>query len=63
MKLSAVITRRQDEMKLVQREEPGRDPAVRKKESENLFKRILNYFASKTASSGYFSAIFLRLME
>jgi len=46
MKLSAVITRRQDEMRTFSANNPKGDPAVRKKESETLFKRILKYFAS-----------------
>ena len=47
MKLSAVITRRQDEMRVFSENYPKDDPGARKKESETLFKRILKYFASK----------------
>ena len=46
MKLSALITRRQDEMRTFSANNPKDDPAVRKKESETLFRRILKYFAS-----------------
>ncbi|MCU0237587.1 MAG: mechanosensitive ion channel family protein [Acidobacteria bacterium] len=47
MKLSAVITRRQDEMRAFSENNPKDDPIARKKESETLFRRILKYFASK----------------
>ncbi len=46
LKLSALITRRQDEMKLFSAKNPREGPATGKKDSENLFKRILKYFAS-----------------
>lgn len=47
MKLSAVITRRQDELKLFSEKNLAADAGTSKKSSENLFKRILNYFATK----------------
>jgi len=47
MKLSAVITRRQDELKLFSEKNPAVDAGAGKKSSEKLFKRILNYFATK----------------
>jgi small-conductance mechanosensitive channel/CRP-like cAMP-binding protein len=47
MKLSALITRRQDEMKLFSEKTPKEGSASGKKDSENLFRRILKYFASK----------------
>jgi len=47
MKLSALITRRQEEMKLFREKSPKADVTVLKKDSENLFTRILKYFASK----------------
>ena len=47
MKLSAVITRRQEEMKLFSEKNLAADAGAGKKISENLFKRILNYFATK----------------
>jgi small-conductance mechanosensitive channel len=47
MKLSAVITSRQEEMKLFSERNPKEGPVAGKKDSENLFRRILNYFASK----------------
>ena len=46
LKLSAVITRRQEEMKLFSEKNLKLDSAALHKKSENLFKRILNYFAS-----------------
>jgi small-conductance mechanosensitive channel len=46
-KLSALISRRQDETRAFGENHPQGDPAARKKESETLFKRILKYFASK----------------
>ena len=47
MKLSAVITRRQDELKLFSEKNLAADAGTSKKNSEKLFKRILNYFATK----------------
>jgi small-conductance mechanosensitive channel len=47
LKLSAVITRRQEEMRLFSEKIRQRDHTALKKDSENLFKRILKYFASK----------------
>jgi small-conductance mechanosensitive channel/CRP-like cAMP-binding protein len=47
MKLSAVITKRQDELKLFSEKNLAADAGSSKKNSENLFKRILNYFATK----------------
>jgi small-conductance mechanosensitive channel/CRP-like cAMP-binding protein len=47
MKLSAVITRRQEELKLFSEKNLAADAGASKKNSENLFKRILNYFAVK----------------
>ena len=47
LKLSAVITRRQEEMRLFNEKNLKMDSAILHKKSENLFKRILNYFASK----------------
>ena len=47
MKLSAMITRRQDELKLFSEKNLAADVGTSKKSSENLFKRILNYFAVK----------------
>jgi small-conductance mechanosensitive channel len=47
MKLSAVITSRREEMKLFSEKNPKDGPVAAKKDSENLFRRILNYFASK----------------
>jgi small-conductance mechanosensitive channel/CRP-like cAMP-binding protein len=47
LKLSAVITRRQEEMRLFSEKNLKMDNAALHKKSENLFKRILNYFASK----------------
>lgn len=46
LKLSAVITRRQEEMKLFSEKNLKLDSDILHKKSENLFKRILNYFAS-----------------
>jgi len=46
-KLSAVITRRQAELKLFSEKSAAADGGAGKKISENLFKRILNYFAVK----------------
>ena len=46
-KLSAVITRRQAELKLFSEQSAALDDGSGKKISENLFKRILNYFAVK----------------
>jgi len=46
-KLSAVITRRQSEMKLFSEKSLAADDGSGKKISENLFRRILNYFAVK----------------
>jgi small-conductance mechanosensitive channel/CRP-like cAMP-binding protein len=46
-KLSAVITRRQDELKLLLEKNLAADAGSSKKNSEKLFKRILNYFATK----------------
>ena len=48
MKLSAVITRRQEEMKLFSEKnlKAGQRRSA-KRTRENLFVRILNYFASK----------------
>jgi hypothetical protein len=42
-----VITSRQEEMKLFSERNPKEGPVAGKKDSENLFRRILNYFASK----------------
>jgi len=47
MKLSAVITRRQDELKLFSEKNLAADAGAGKKGSESLFKRILSYFATK----------------
>jgi small-conductance mechanosensitive channel/CRP-like cAMP-binding protein len=47
MKLSAVITRRQDELKSFSEKNLAADAGAGKKVSESLFKRILNYFAAK----------------
>jgi small-conductance mechanosensitive channel/CRP-like cAMP-binding protein len=47
MKLSAVITRRQDELKLFSEKNLAADAGTSKKNSEKLFRRILNYFAVK----------------
>jgi CRP-like cAMP-binding protein len=47
MKLSAVITRRQDELKLFSEKNLAVDEGSNKKNTEKLFKRILNYFATK----------------
>jgi len=47
MKLSALITSRQEEMKQFSEKNPKAGPASGKKDSENLFRRILKYFASK----------------
>ena len=47
MKLSEVITRRQDELKLIAEKNLAVDAGASKKNSENLFKRILNYFSVK----------------
>ena len=47
MKLSAVITSRQDELKLMVEKNLAADAGSSKKSSEKLFKRILNYFAFK----------------
>jgi small-conductance mechanosensitive channel/CRP-like cAMP-binding protein len=47
MKLSAVITQRQAEMKLFSEKNVKLDSADLHKKSENLFQRILKYFASK----------------
>ena len=47
MKLSAVITQRQEELKLFSEKAMAADATAGKKMSENLFKRILNYFAVK----------------
>ncbi len=46
-KLSLVITRRQAELKLFREKNLTLDDGAGKKISENLFKRILNYFAVK----------------
>ncbi|MBN2399137.1 MAG: mechanosensitive ion channel [Candidatus Aminicenantes bacterium] len=46
-KLSAVITRRQAELKLFSKKSAAAEAETGKKISENLFKRILNYFAVK----------------
>ncbi|MCU0276781.1 MAG: mechanosensitive ion channel [Acidobacteria bacterium] len=46
-KLSAVIVRRQEEMRAFSEKNLLLDHGVLKKDSENLFKRILKYFASK----------------
>ena len=46
-KLSLVITRRQDELRLFSEKNLAADAGAGKKTSENLFKRILNYFAVK----------------
>jgi small-conductance mechanosensitive channel/CRP-like cAMP-binding protein len=47
MKLSAVITKRQDELKLFSEKNLTADAGNNKKNTEKLFKRILNYFATK----------------
>jgi small-conductance mechanosensitive channel len=47
MKLSSVITRRQEELKLFSEKSQAVGAGAGKKISENLFKRILNYFALK----------------
>ncbi|MCX6558406.1 MAG: mechanosensitive ion channel family protein [Candidatus Aminicenantes bacterium] len=47
MKLSAVITKRQDELKLFSEKNLAVDAGAGKKSSESLFKRILSYFATK----------------
>lgn len=47
MKLSQVITRRQEEMRLFSEKNLRTDSADLHKRSANLFKRILNYFATK----------------
>jgi small-conductance mechanosensitive channel len=47
MKLSAVISKRQDELKLLAEKNLATDVESNKKNSEKLFKRILNYFATK----------------
>jgi small-conductance mechanosensitive channel/CRP-like cAMP-binding protein len=47
LKLSQVITRRQEEMRLFSEKNPRSGSAVLQKNSANLFKRIVNYFASK----------------
>jgi small-conductance mechanosensitive channel/CRP-like cAMP-binding protein len=47
MKLSEVITRRQDELKFFSEKNLAVDAGTSKKNSEKLFKRILNYFAIK----------------
>jgi len=47
LKLSAVITQRQEEMKLFSEKNLRSDSAILHKKSENLFKRILNYFSTK----------------
>lgn len=46
-RLSAVITRRQAELKLFSEKNEAAEDGTGKKISENLFKRILNYFAVK----------------
>ena len=47
LKLSQLITRRQEEMRLFSEKNRRTDSAVLHKNSANLFKRIVNYFASK----------------
>ncbi len=47
LKLSSVITRRQEEMRLFSERSLVVDGAALQKKSENLFRRILKYFASK----------------
>jgi len=47
LKLSAVITRRQEEMRLFSEKNVRMDSSALHKKSENLFRRILNYFASQ----------------
>jgi small-conductance mechanosensitive channel/CRP-like cAMP-binding protein len=47
MKLSAVITRRQEEMELFSARNRMADTGALKKDPQNLFARILKYFASK----------------
>jgi small-conductance mechanosensitive channel/CRP-like cAMP-binding protein len=47
MKLSAVITRRQEELKLFSEKNLAADAGAVKKSSESLFKRILSYFDTK----------------
>jgi len=47
MKLSAVITRRQEEMELFREKNRMADTGALKKDPHNLFARILKYFASK----------------
>lgn len=47
LKLSEVITRRQKEMRVFSEKNQRTDSAVLHKNSVNLFKRIVNYFASK----------------
>jgi small-conductance mechanosensitive channel/CRP-like cAMP-binding protein len=47
MKLSAVITRRQEELRSFSEKNLAADAGAGKKVSESLFKRILNYFAAK----------------
>jgi hypothetical protein len=42
-----VITRRQDELKLFSEKNLAADAGTSKKNSEKLFRRILNYFAVK----------------
>jgi len=46
MKLSAVITKRQDELKLFSEKNLAVDVGDNKKNTEKLFRRILNYFAA-----------------
>jgi small-conductance mechanosensitive channel len=45
--LSQVITRRQEELKLFSEKATAADGVANKKNTENLFRRILNYFAVK----------------
>jgi len=47
LKLSQVITRRQEEMRLFSEKNRRTDSAVLQKRSATLFKRIVNYFATK----------------
>ncbi|HEX7501989.1 MAG TPA: mechanosensitive ion channel family protein [Acidobacteriota bacterium] len=47
MKLSAVITKRQEEMELFREKNLKADTGALKKDPQNLFARILKYFASK----------------
>jgi small-conductance mechanosensitive channel/CRP-like cAMP-binding protein len=47
MKLSAVITQRQEEMRLFSEKNLKADSVILKKNTENLFRRIVKYFASK----------------